>query len=416
MRVLIASKFLHHVGGVETYVRRLANSLDARDVEVGLFGMTPPDGARLMDLPDVPMWLTRHRSFAKGSEDRLRSALMSVWSPEAGRRMREALEEFRPDIVHFHGTCYQLTPSVVKVTHDAGVPAVLTAHEFKLICANQTLFDDARRTVCTACVAGSATKKVLAPVGRSCMKGSRAVSTLGAVEGRVADRAWTQTDPRILAPSRFMQDRLVEDGWPKERIDYLDLPWRPQSQTPVLDQPGAERTHAVFLGRLAPNKGADRLLRAWATVAADHPSSRLRILGDGTERADLESRVATAGIPRVDFLGHCDADTVQRELAKAKVSVHPARWHENSPFSVRESLMAGVPVIVADLGGAPEMVGPASGWVVADDDELRGSLSEALHSDLAGSRRMHDEVCRRALTEEQHLSTLDEIYRDEMTT
>lgn len=414
MRVLVASKFLHHVGGVETYVRWLARSLSDAGVEVGLFGMTPPPGEQLMDLPEVPVWLTKQRSYEAGAPNRVRSALMSVWSPEAGLRMREAIRAFRPDVLHVHGTCYQLTPSVVEAAHDLAVPIVLTAHEFKLICANQTLFDNNRGEICTACVGVSPAEKMAAPLKRSCIKGSLPVTALGAIEGRVADRVWTTADPRILAPSRFMRDLLVRDGWPADRIDYADLPWRPQARRPVVDASERPRPNVVFLGRLAPNKGADRLLRSWAEIAPRHPDARLRILGDGSERASLESEVARRGIDRVDFLGHCGADVIERELAQACVTVHPARWHENSPFSVRESLMAGVPAIVADLGGMPEMVGPSSGRVVGDDGALTAAISESLTSDLAGSARMAEEVSRRAVTEEDHLRLLDEVYRQEI--
>lgn len=416
MRVLIASKFLHHVGGVETYVRWLANSLAAAGHEVGMLGMEPPEGESFMELPDGPRWITPTRSFAKGASDRAQSALMSVWSPPAGATMKRALQEFQPDLVHFHGTCYQLTPAVVQAVTSAGVPSVLTAHEFKLICASQTLFDDNRRQICTACVGKSPVGKMIAPMRRSCMKGSAAVTALGAIEGRVADHAWTKADPRILAPSQFMRRQLVADGWPSDRIDYLDLPWRPEDRLPVTDAAPGTRRNVIFLGRLAPEKGADLLLRAWDKVAAAHPESRLRLLGDGSERESLEAMVAASSIPRVDFLGRCDSDQVEQELRSAIVTVHPARWHENSPFSVRESLMAGAPALVADLGGMPEMVGSDSGWAVpAEDlDTLVRTLENALTAGLAGTARMADAVAVRAMTETAHLDALTAVYRQEV--
>lgn len=415
MKVLIASKFLHHVGGVETYVRWLANALADRGVQVGLLGMHPPEGADLMDLPDGPRWLTPTRSFAQGAAHRARSAASSVWSPGNGTQMRRALEEFTPDLVHFHGTCYQLTPAVVDAAAKAGVPTVLTAHEFKLICANQTLFDDSTGRICTACVGASQVRKVVAPLRRSCMKGSRAVTALGAVEGRLADRTWHRADPRILAPSRFMRDRLLADGWPGSRIDYLDLPWRPDDVDVALDAPDVTRRNVVFVGRLAPVKGVDRLLRTWAVVAGSHPEARLRVIGDGSERTDLEDQVRREGVPRVDFLGQCDSARIDAELAQALVTVHPARWYENSPFAVRESLMAGVPAIVSDLGGMPEMVGPSSGWVVPPDrdDDLTRALASALQSGWAGSPALREAVHRRAVTEGDHLSALFDVYRQE---
>lgn len=426
MRILIVSKFLHHVGGVETYVGWLANALAARGYEVGMLGMTPPPGKQFMPLPDGPRWLTPTRSFERGATGRAASAALSIWSPRVGSVMRQALAEFTPDLVHFHGTCYQLTPAVVKPVSDRRVPTVLTAHEYKLICANQTLYDDAAARICTACVGASPAAKLAAPIRARCMKHSRAVGVLGGLEGRVSEPTWRRADPRILTPSRFMRDQLVRDGWPAARISYLDLPWRPDGQDVADAAAGPdgaasrpERQHpgnVVFLGRLAPLKGVHRLLKAWDAVAADHPAVRLRVLGDGQQRAELQTQVARRGTPRVDFLGHCSRDRIELELARALVTVHPSQCHENSPYAVRESLMAGVPVMVSNVGGMPEMVSPETGWVVPYDDDQRwaATLRTALAASLRGSYALRSAVLARALTEGEHLSRLDRAYREQL--
>ncbi len=415
MRVLVVSKFLHYVGGVETYVRYLAHSLADSGVEVGLLGMTPPEGAALMDLPAGPRWFTANRSYAQGAAHRASSAAQSIWAPQAGRTMRRALAQFEPDVVHFHGTCYQLTPAVVKPVADAGIPAVLTAHEYKLICINQTLFDDAASSICTACVGCSSLGKITNPLQRSCLKGSLPVSAIGALESRVAEPVWRRADPRILAPSQFMRDRLVEDGWSADRVEYLDLPWRPAARNVAPPDDARPRHTLVFLGRLATIKGADRVIRAWSYLHETHPDVRLRILGDGEQRAALEAEVLARGLPRVDFLGHCEREQIDEELATALVTAHPSQCHENSPYSVRESLMAGVPAIVSRVGGMPEMVDRHTGWVVPHDDDVawRETLAQALRAGLAQSDDLRASVLNRAVTEEDHLHRLRTVYDEE---
>ena len=73
--------------------------------------------------------------------------------------MARAVEEFRPDVVHFHGTCFQLTPSVVSAVARRRVATLVTAHEYKLMCANQLLFDERAGQCCTDCVGVPATTK-----------------------------------------------------------------------------------------------------------------------------------------------------------------------------------------------------------------------------------------------------------------
>ena len=407
MRVLLVSKFVHHVGGVETYLRWQANALADAGHEVGVVGMTPPAGEIPMEMPGR-IWLTPERSYASGAAGRLRSAAASVWSPRVGRVVREASAAFRPDVVHFHGTCYQLTPAAVDAARSAGVPAVVTAHEYKLACANQRLYDHRTSAVCTDCVGVSPWRKTTAPLRRRCVKGSLAASLIGAVEGRVADRVWDLTAPLVLTPSQFMRDLLLADGWESAAVHYLDLSWRADGEEPARLTTGS---NLVFLGRLAPEKGVDLLLRVWARLADRHPQTRLRVIGDGDQEQELRSLADALRLPRVDFLGRLDAAQIQRELAGAAVTAHTAQWFENSPFAVRESLMAGVPAVVADLGGMPEMVSPATGRSVAHDD-LDGwerTLGEMLGRPLDGLA-FQRAVLQRAMTDSEHLDRLLSYY------
>ena len=116
----------------------LAGALHDDGHEVGIVGMAPPQVATIMDFAGLPVWQTRTRTFTAGDRgESIRSTAAAVRSPQAARVMRTALREFCPEIVHFHGTCYQLTPSVAAAVARSSSVAVVTAHEYKLICANQ---------------------------------------------------------------------------------------------------------------------------------------------------------------------------------------------------------------------------------------------------------------------------------------
>jgi glycosyltransferase involved in cell wall biosynthesis len=80
---------------------------------------------------------------------------------------------------------------------------------------------------------------------------------------------------------------------------------------------------------------------------------------------------------------------------------------------VRESLRHGVPVIVTDAGGMPEMVSSATGSIVPRDDPK--AVADAIVDELvtmrrAGSRDLARAVSQRAVTDEAHLAGLQEIY------
>jgi len=415
VRILQVSKFVHHVGGVETYLGWLTRALVDAGHAVAVVAMAPPVGTVPMDLRGAPMWLTRTRSFEAGSPGRVRSAAASVWSPEAGATMSRALETFAPEVVHFHGTCYQLTSAVVRAARRAGVAAVLTAHEYKLICANQTFFDDRAGALCTSCVGAPRTRRLLAPPARRCLKGSLAASGLGALEQLVSEPTWRRAGPRILAPSRFMRDRLVEDGWSRDRVRYLDLPWRPEAR--AVDPAPGRRDRIVFASRLVPLKGPELLVRAWHRIADRHPGTTLELLGTGSQEAQLRALVRELQVPRVEFAGVVGAERVRQSLDRALVTAHPSQCHENSPFAVRESLMAGVPCVVSDVGGMPDMVSPGTGWVVPHGDvgAWAAALDHAVSTPAVGTPALIDAVMRRSQTDEAHLDALVAEYAAEHT-
>ncbi len=72
---------------------------------------------------------------------------------------------------------------------------------------------------------------------------------------------------------------------------------------------------------------------------------------------------------QVRFAGHVSAAEVAELNRSARAAVAVARWHENMPLSVLETMGASVPLIVSGLGGLPELVDHGhNGLVVGHND------------------------------------------------
>lgn len=145
------------------------------------------------------------------------------------------------------------------------------------------------------------------------------------------------------------------------------------------------------VGRLVPVKNYELLLRAFGRVAAAASTSlRLVLVGDGSERARLESVAAACGIgPRTAFLGH--RDDVADLFAGLDVFVLPS-LSEGMSNTMLEAMAAGVPVVASDVGGNREIVEDGrSGLLFASRDEA--GLAERL------KRLVEDPACRARLGE-----------------
>src|SRR5206468_3111497 len=102
-------------------------------------------------------------------------------------------------------------------------------------------------------------------------------------------RTYEKCVTRFLAPSRFVKDKLVENGWPAATIDVLPHFQRLPTQAPE-DAPAD--APILYFGRLSAEKGLTDLLQAMQRL----PKVRLRIAGEGPQRLELEKMAESLGL------------------------------------------------------------------------------------------------------------------------
>jgi glycosyltransferase involved in cell wall biosynthesis len=159
-------------------------------------------------------------------------------------------------------------------------------------------------------------------------------------------------------------------------------PWL--AQTPL-----AQRNLPVIVaaGRLEPQKRIDVLLRALAELQAKLPA-RLLVLGDGPQRASLESLATALGLAeRVSFLGF--QSNPFAFLARAQAFALSSDY-EGFPMVLAEAMALGVPAVATDCPTGPRelLEGGSGGLLVPCGDPV--ALAAALHqalTDQAGSAR-----------------------------
>jgi glycosyltransferase involved in cell wall biosynthesis len=161
----------------------------------------------------------------------------------------------------------------------------------------------------------------------------------------------------------------------------------PGVDLPVTTRPPSNHTRRRlgFLGRLHRIKGLDRLLDAWALIAARHPLWEMAIRGpDGGEASAIRARAAN--LPRVQ-VGPAVSDEQKSDwYGSCDLLVLPS-YAENFGMVVAESLAHAIPVIAST--GSPWRMLPSMGcgwWVSNDTETLARTLEFAMAlpaSDLA---------------------------------
>lgn len=115
-------------------------------------------------------------------------------------------------------------------------------------------------------------------------------------------------------------------------------------------------------------KGLDVLLRSFDRLRHSIPDARLRLVGDGPLRRDLEHLAVDLGIlDRVAFLGVLSPSEVRREMLKSHALVVSSRYETFGVVAI-EALSCGLPVIATRCGGVEEIVTEEDGMLVPAND------------------------------------------------
>lgn len=183
----------------------------------------------------------------------------------------------------------------------------------------------------------------------------------------------------------------------------------------IVASPWEEREDLVlFVGGDFFRKGLPRLLRALPRVLERVPTARLRVIGKDHWYARWLAKFLSRGLPVEFFFGLPRAE-VYREYGRAKALVLPSEIEALSLVSA-EATMAGVPPILAEVGGMPEVVqdGKTGFTFPLDDTALLADRIVACMTD----RELAERLTRNgreffgAFTVERMMDRLDEIYRD----
>jgi glycosyltransferase involved in cell wall biosynthesis len=197
-----------------------------------------------------------------------------------------------------------------------------------------------------------------------------------------------KTADAFVAISEAVHRELIGAGYDEARI--VDLP----NGVPVPDEPWSPRPswtkepHAVFVGRLAHEKGLRALVDAWPIVRRQFPTARLTLIGKGPERPSLEARIAQLGLAdAIRLPGSSPSPTTL--LKSADLFVLPSR-EEGMSIALLEAMALGIPLVATAIAGNLKLVADGAHGRLAPPDDPEG-LARAIvaqWSDPEGAAKM----------------------------
>jgi glycosyltransferase involved in cell wall biosynthesis len=277
-----------------------------------------------------------------GVTEKLVRAARVIYSMQARERLGELLGVFTPRVAHVHNIYHHLSPSILSLLRDRGIPVVMTVHDLKLACPAYTMMRENRP--CESCRGGKVHNVLL----NKCIKGSVALSGLIMLEAAAhrLSGIYESGVARFVVPSRFVLETLVHWGWRRDAFVHV-----PNFVDVERFQPGSGAGRRfVYCGRLDNLKGVATLLRAAAL--AKQP---VTIVGRGPEETRLHKLSEELGADAI-FTGHLTKDALVGTIQSARAIVVPSECNENAPLSLLEAYATARPVIGSNIAGIPELI------------------------------------------------------------
>jgi len=343
MKILSVNKFNYVRGGAERYFFELNKLHKQAGHEVVSFAMKHPQ-----NLPSpYDQYFVSYINFWDNPDwrDRIRAPGRVLYSVEAKRRICKLIADTKPDVAHIHLIYHQISPAILPVIKEHGIPIVQTLHDYKPICPTYSLVSNGN--TCERCRRW----RFYHAVFQRCNRGSLFASLLNSVEMYLHYAlGWYDLPDVYITPSDFMRRKMIEFGIPSDKLVHIPN----FVNTDECAYSGVSDNYFVYVGRLIPVKGVRTLLQAMERVRPG--SAKLLIIGSGPQRQELEALRARLNLENVEFLGYQSGEKLKTLMGNAMFSVLPSEWYENCPISVLESMAMGKPVVGARIGGIPELI------------------------------------------------------------
>jgi glycosyltransferase involved in cell wall biosynthesis len=143
-----------------------------------------------------------------------------------------------------------------------------------------------------------------------------------------------------------------------------------------------EADRVLYVGALSAHKGLDVLLQALKLVVQTRPKTMLTIVGDGN-RDSYQQLCERLQIARnVQFVGFQPAAQIANYHLENQLFVLPSA-NENSPNTLAEAMVSGMPTIATAVGGIPSMVEHGhTGWLIPSRNppELANAIVQLLQA------------------------------------
>lgn len=368
-----------HVGGTEFYTQTLAAYQQQAGHEVAVFCPASHTSTIVED------GICIHRVNNKNA-GRTKVFANTFYQPAMRRALTAVIAQSPPDIIHIQHLM-GLPSSLVTDIQAAGIPYVITLHDYWYGCANAQLIINGTDTVCPGPDANgvNCARCALTRAGQSSFSWLAPALAPIMRERNCRLQHIIKNAARVIAPTAFVRDSYAQMGLAGENMVVITHGIElPQAQIEAALARRSARAMGQlrigYVGSLGWQKGLHHLIAAVNRLPVD--AVTLDIYGGLDTFPDYVAELrAMATHMGIHFNGRVSRDHLWQAFTDMDIFAFPTLWYEASPLTIDEAFAAHTPILASDIGAMGQKIrDEVDGLLVppGDEDALYNALRRLL--------------------------------------
>lgn len=383
MRILEINAYNYRSGGSQTVFFNTSEGLREMGHEVIPFTLKWKEN----EPSPYSNYFPESKDSRKGKLRSLNNIISYFYHKGAAQKLDRLIKDTHPDIAQIHLIWGQLSPSILAVLKKHKIPAVLTNHDYRLVCPAY-LFMNGRGEVCEQC----AGKKFYKCISNTCCKESKGLSAMMAAEQYFRNAFFNPAkySSGFIYVSEFsknINEKYMPQLKSKPSLRLYNFASKFDEEINI-----PEEKYFLFLGRLSREKGIGLLIDAFASF----PDIKLKIVGTGPKEEEIAKKIHDSGSQNIELLGYKTGGELEELVRNAYFVIVPSEVYENNPMTIIEAYSMSTPVIGAAIGGIPEIIEEGqTGFTFRARDTK--SLIETVEKTLELAPEQYSNLCKNAL-------------------
>ena len=288
---------------------------------------------------EVSLYTRSSEEIARSKGKKIKAFFTGIWNARSRHDMRKLIEEKRPDVVFVQNLYPLISPSILPLFRQAGIPVVMRVANYRLMCPNGLHLSHGR--VCERCLGGNEYWCLLMNCEENIFKSAgyglrNAIARMG---------GWYKENvTEYICASSFLRDRMEEAGFAAERIHVIPNVVPDVERSTITGMP----YYVAYVGRISREKGVGVLIAA----AERCPEIPFRLAG----KPNPSFRFPSSLPKNIHLTGFLEKKALSEFYAGARIVVSSSECYETFGISIAEAMLHEKPIVATRLGVFPEFV------------------------------------------------------------